>query len=676
MENEKNRIGSALILIALISTLTYSCTKDNYVETVGICPEVISTSPNNLATLVPLDKTIEITFNEKMNASSFVNSSFVLEAVISGVVTQIPGVLSYEDANNKLLFNPTNLLLDNTTYTGRVKPIVKDLNGNLLQLEYIWSFSTSAIISPAVVYTDPLHLDSNIAYNQVITATFNMPMDVSTITDSSFKVFNGLIPVTGQISYSGLIAGFIPNNILEPYTTYTCTITTLAKNLAGTAILVNYSWTFKTAPIIIPEVIFVDPASGENSVVINKNIIANFSQNMDASTFTNSSFTLMDGPNQVGGIISVVNSKFVFNPDNNLNPGTVYDALFTTSIKSVAGTAIATNYTWQFTTGNNLAPEIVSTIPLNGAINIPFNQAISATFDQAMDPLTLTASTFTVNDGNTNISGAINYSGNTVTFIPSNVLVANTMYTATVTNGAKSMGNVSLVNNYEWTFTTSSVGVNLNSVARFGIIAGVGVSNDAGFSTINNLDVGIYPGVRSSITGFPPATIVNGKMYASDDPFPAGIAAMLQQAKQDLVDAFLFAEAATLPAPQSVAGDQGGKTLAPGIYKSTSTLLVQSGDLTLDAQGDPNAVWIFQIASDFTTVGGAGGSIILSGGAQAKNVFWQTGRSATIGDGTIFKGNVLALTSITMNTGAVAEGRMLAQNGSVVMTSTNTITKP
>jgi hypothetical protein len=87
-------------------------------------------------------------------------------------------------------------------------------------------------------------------------------------------------------------------------------------------------------------------------------------------------------------------------------------------------------------------------------------------------------------------------------------------------------------------------------------------------------------------------------------------------------------------------------------------------------------VWIFQIASDFTTVGGAGGNVILIGGAQAKNVFWQTGSSATIGDFTAFKGNVLALTSITMNSGAVAIGRMLARNGSVVMTNTNIIEKP
>ena len=283
--------------------------------------------------------------------------------------------------------------------------------------------------------------------------------------------------------------------------------------------------------------------------------------------------------------------------------------------------------------------------------------------------------------GTTVVSGAVNSSGTTATFTPSDDLLSGTTYTATITTGAKNPAGTPLANDYVWTFTTEAapsvpMGVDLKSVARFGIFAGVGISNNAGFSEIRDLDVGITPGVRSSVTGFPPAIVVNGAIYASDDISPPGVSAMLKQAKQDLTDAYLFAEGATSPAPATVAGDQGGKTLAPGIYKTTSTLLIQSGDLTLDAQGDENAVWIFQIASDFTTVGGAGGNVLLTGGAQAKNIFWQTGSSATIGDNTSFNGNILALTSITMNSGATAVGRMLAINGAVVLTNTNIIEKP
>lgn len=157
---------------------------------------------------------------------------------------------------------------------------------------------------------------------------------------------------------------------------------------------------------------------------------------------------------------------------------------------------------------------------------------------------------------------------------------------------------------------------------------------------------------------------------------------MLLQAKDDLTAAYLELEGANSPAPITVAGDIGGQTLAPGIYKSTSTLLIQSGNLILDAQGDSNASWIFQIASDFTTVGGspypspAGGNVILTGGAEAKNVFWQVGNSAVIGDYTSFHGNILALTSITMNAYSQTIGRMLCRNGSITLTSTNFISKP
>lgn len=158
--------------------------------------------------------------------------------------------------------------------------------------------------------------------------------------------------------------------------------------------------------------------------------------------------------------------------------------------------------------------------------------------------------------------------------------------------------------------------------------------------------------------------------------FLTGSCCLLTQAKADLTAAYNFAQGASNPPPVTISGDQGGLTLAPGIYKTTSSLQIASGDLTLDAQGDPSAVWIFQIASSLTTIGGAGGSVILAGGAQAGNIFWAVGSSATIGNSTAFQGNVLALTSITMNTGASVDGRMLCINGAVVLTGTNVINRP
>jgi hypothetical protein len=123
----------------------------------------------------------------------------------------------------------------------------------------------------------------------------------------------------------------------------------------------------------------------------------------------------------------------------------------------------------------------------------------------------------------------------------------------------------------------------------------------------------------------------------------------------------------------TVSGNLGGQTLAPGLYKSTSTLEISSGDLTLDARNDVNAVWIFQMGSTLTTASGR--KVILAGGAQAKNVFWQVGSSATLGTASVFKGNILAQVSITLTTGAALDGRALARTGAVTL-DTNTVTKP
>jgi hypothetical protein len=343
-----------------------------------------------------------------------------------------------------------------------------------------------------------------------------------------------------------------------------------------------------------------------------------------------------------------------------------------------------------------LCPIVKSTNPANLANGVlPLSKVITATFNTAMDPGTFTSETFTLEEGTNSpavyVSGILSYDADNyrLSFTPASNLNMNTIYTATIKRSVKELKGNELRQDYVWKFSMGAplgpAGVDLQSTDRFGILAGVGVSNNAGASIIYNMDVGIYPGNQTSITGFNvidggPGIIINGDFYAADGG--PSVAAMLLQAKNDLTSVYLFTEAATIPAPAILAGDQGGKTLTPGIYKSTSSLLIQSGNLTLDALGEPNAVWIFQIASDFTTVGSGpfpsptGGNVILAGGAQAKNVYWQVGSSVIIGDYTSFNGNILALTSITMNAYSEAVGRMLCQNGSVTLTSTNIINKP
>jgi len=165
------------------------------------------------------------------------------------------------------------------------------------------------------------------------------------------------------------------------------------------------------------------------------------------------------------------------------------------------------------------------------------------------------------------------------------------------------------------------------------------------------------------VTGFPPG-LVNGTIHAGD---PAAAVAQL-----DLTTAYNDAAGRTVGAI-TVAGNLGGQTLTPGLYKSTSSLEISSGDLTLDARGDANAVFIFQMGSTLTTT--TGRQVILAGGAKAANIFWQVGSSATLGTTSVFKGNILALTSITVTTGAAVEGRLLARNGAVTL-GANVVTIP
>jgi hypothetical protein len=207
--------------------------------------------------------------------------------------------------------------------------------------------------------------------------------------------------------------------------------------------------------------------------------------------------------------------------------------------------------------------------------------------------------------------------------------------------------------------TTTQAPVQLAGAAGFAVLSGSAISN-TGATTVTG-DLGLSPG--SSVGGFPPGILV-GVQHIND-----GIA---NQAKLDLTAAYNDAAGRTCTDIVTLSGNIGGLTLTPGLYKSTSSLAISSGDLTFDAKGNANAVFIIQIASTLTTTSGR--KVILSGGASASNIFWQVGTSATFGTTSVFKGTVMAMQSITFNTGASLNGRGLARTGAVVMAG-NTITK-
>jgi len=202
----------------------------------------------------------------------------------------------------------------------------------------------------------------------------------------------------------------------------------------------------------------------------------------------------------------------------------------------------------------------------------------------------------------------------------------------------------------------AATNVNLGGADSFAVLGASTVTN-TGSSVING-NLGLHPG--TSITGFPPG-IVNGVIHATD--------AVALQAQTDLVTAYNNAAGQTCDTDLT-GQDLGGLTLTPGTYCFSSSAQL-TGTLILDAQNDPNAVFIFQIGSTLTTASSSSVTMINSG--QSCHVFWQVGSSATLGTSTDFMGTIMALASVTLNTGATIDGRALARTGAVTL-DTNTIT--
>ena len=216
--------------------------------------------------------------------------------------------------------------------------------------------------------------------------------------------------------------------------------------------------------------------------------------------------------------------------------------------------------------------------------------------------------------------------------------------------------------------------VGLGTAAPFNVLAATTITN-TGLTVVDG-QLGIYPNGGTSITGFPPG--ISGGVHGGD--------AVAKQAQVDATSA--YNKAAALASTKALTGqDLGGMTLLLGVYTFTSSAGL-TGILTLDAQGDPNAQWVFQIGSTLTTASAS--SVRLINGANACNVFWQVGSSATLGTGTTFAGNILAHTSITVTTGCSVNGGLYALTaavtldtdkvtqcqGSAVVTSASTTAKP
>jgi hypothetical protein len=218
----------------------------------------------------------------------------------------------------------------------------------------------------------------------------------------------------------------------------------------------------------------------------------------------------------------------------------------------------------------------------------------------------------------------------------------------------------------------AQVPVNLRSAGNFVILSKSGITDVPASAIIGN--IGTSPITGAAITGIGRAEVA-GKVYTVDAAGPAfrvTSPVLLTAAIKDMETAYTDAAGRVLPNFTELgAGNIAGMTLEPGLYKWGTSLLIPTG-VTLDAKGNPNAVWIFQIAQMLTV--GNGAVVTLSGGAQAKNIFWQVAGQTTLGTTADFKGVILCKTAIALQTGATLDGRALAQTA--VTLQKNVVTQP
>ncbi len=603
-------------------------------------PTVTEISPIDNAIGVPVNSTVVVTFDQPMAAGTTfgINCTTPCVSPTGTVALSIGGTVA------TYTLTPTTSLAPLTLYTVNVSA-GRSASGVALATPFISHFITAGVSAdtnrPRVLSTLPVATDPGptpaVPTNAAVAAVFTKAMDEASVEATAPQTFTvtcelPCISPTGTVDYSpdSLTVVFTPDAALDAATTYTATISMAATDEAGNALAGNqgtalgasdYEWTFTTLAAGAPAPISVASTSPANA----------------ATTAC---------PN------TTVNATFGVPSGLRLNPATVNATTFT-----LTGPA------------PGLTPVVASTISVDSA------------------------------------------TGLIATFTPLAALTANTTYTANLDSGATGITDLAIPGNQlasdvTWTFTTSAtpclapVAVPLSAAAPYGTFGGSAGMTNSGILSVINGDIGTIATSSSSITGFHDTAgdvytesvganvgSVNGTVYTcarsttgptSTAPNPVKCA-IATQARLDAQTAYL--QLAALPPGTNPGANLATQTLAPGLYTAPGgSFLIEGGDLTLDAQGDANAVFVFQMAGTLT-VGGPGvaapQSVILAGGAQARNVYWQVGTFATInaaGGGTMV-GTIISQSGVSFSTVGninvvTLNGRALSLGASVTMVNT------
>ncbi len=562
-----------------------------------------------------------------------------------------------------------------------------------------WGPGVNADLTPPTVSsTNPVDSATNVAINRQIAATFSEVLAPASVNTSTFTLKQGTTSVPCTVSCVGLVATLKPTSNLATNTTYTATITTGVTDLAGNTMVSNKTWTFITgtsADTTAPTVSAVVPADTATGVAVNASVTANFSEAIDPATMTTTTFTLKQGTTSVASAVTLVDTVATLKPASNLTNSTLYTATITTGAADLAGNTLAVSKTWTFTTGtvsDTTAPTVTSVSPADASTGAAVTSNVLITFSEAMDPATITTANFTLMNGTTAVSGVVSHLGNVTTFNPISDLTANTIYVAKVTKAAKDLAGNALAADKTWSFKTVATGAPAGPAAvDLGIASDYVILGKSGIDTTGTTrifgNIGVSPAAAAAITGFslvPDASNVfstsiyvsapgafapsTGKVYASNyaAPTPADMTAAISAIEAAYTDATGRSASEIVNAGS---GLLGGLTLAPGLYTFDTGVDIAT-DLTL--AGGANDVWIFKTTGTLKLASAT--QVILSGGAQAKNVYWAAADYVELGTTSNMKGNIIGQTRIDMLTGSSLTGRLLAQTA--INLQAATVTKP
>ena len=704
----------------------------------------VTVAPANGATSVPVNQVLTATFSEALNCTTLNSTATFTLAIgttpVTGGTVNCTGNIATFTPGSSLLYST---LYTATISTGAQDLTGQSAPKTVWSFTTITPMPTVTTTfpvdsSPGVPAVNvPTNSALSVTFSEAMTPnTINSATFLLVATTSGTAV-NGVVTYTGGSTNT---AKFAPIGGLAYNTQYTATITTGAEDPALQTLATPYVWTFTTgAPSTLqPTVTLTIPVTPSTvapivaedvDVPLNQVVSATFSEAMDPATIIAANFTLtVEGSTTaLPGSLSyaAVGDSLVFVPTASLLSGTTYTATITTGVTGLAGQPMANLYTWNFMTSaavSTTAPELVLTVPANNANGVPVNQAVSATFSEAMNPLTFTSSTFQLFAGTdltgTQVDGTYHYDpvNFIATFTPTNSLAVSSFYTATVTTGAQNATGIGLGTTptspatNPWTFetgTTTNQAPQLGAtISGFGGFTGTAGMTNTGLTTVIHGDSGTTATGFSSYTGFHDETVlvagipqcvytetganigeVTGTIYSPlvvPPPFACpdeGLPADITTADAALAEATTeYTTLQGLPSTGVLAGQLAGTTIYAGVYKNSSSVLITGGDVKLDAQGDPNAYWVFQIGSTLTVGDSvAPSNVILLNGAQPKNVYWAVGTDVYLepSGGGIFYGTILSYgsTGIAVSTvgninPVTVNGRLISLNASTTLVDT------